>query len=144
VMTSFEWLVYPGMTLDPQRDAFLFDYLNTKYWPFSYAHMRRLLDFQNRVFRKFASVHGLDFIDIAGAYPRDPRLFDDAIHMTRAGAYLQAWIVFNGLVPVIERHLASHEWPRPDRHVLAHHPAFGERRLVPMTGIRAACASEQP
>jgi hypothetical protein len=144
VMTSFEWLVYPGMILDPERDAVLFDYLNTKYWPFSYAHMRRLLDFQNRVFRKFASVHGLDFIDVAGAFPSDPRLFDDAIHMTRAGTYLHAWIVFNGLVPVIERYLTSHEWPRPVRQVLSQHPAFGERRLVPMTDVRAACAAESP
>ncbi len=46
-------------------------------------------------------------------YPRDPRLFDDAIHMTHAGIRLQAWIVFNGLVPIIERRLAAHEWPRP-------------------------------
>jgi hypothetical protein len=68
-ITSFEWLVYPGMTLDPQRDAFLFDYLNTKYWPYSYAHMRRFLDFQNRVFRKYAATHHLDFIDVAAGVP---------------------------------------------------------------------------
>jgi len=144
VLTSFEWLVYPGMTLDPRRDAVLFAYLNTKYWPFSYAHMRRLLDFQNRVFRKYASEHGADFIDVAGVFPRDPRLFDDAIHMTRGGTRLQAWIVFNGLVPIIERRLASHEWPRSARHALATHPAFGERRLVPIADLRAACDTTAP
>jgi hypothetical protein len=141
VMTSFEWLVYPGLVLDPQRDAVLFAYLNTKYWPFSYAHLRRFLDFQNRVFRKYAAAHDLDFIDVAGAYPPDPRLFDDAIHMTRGGARLQAWIVFNGLVPMIERRLASHEWPRPVRHARLTHPAFGERHLVKLTGLRATCST---
>jgi hypothetical protein len=141
VMTSFVWLVHPGLMLDPSRDAFLFDYLNTKYWPFSYAHMRRLLDFQTQAFRKYATVHDLDFIDVAAAYPRDPRLFDDAIHMTHAGIRMQAWIVFNGLVPIVERKLASHEWPRPDRHTLLKHPAFGERHLVSNQEFRDACAA---
>ena len=139
VMTSFVWLVHPGLVVDPARDADLFSYLNTTFWPFTYAHMRRFLDFQTEVFRKYAAVHSLDFIDLAAAYPRDPRLFDDAIHMTHAGIRLQAWIVFNGLVPTLERRLASHEWPRPARHTLSKHPAFAGRRLVPMTEIRASC-----
>jgi hypothetical protein len=146
-IASFVWLVHPGLVLDPVRDALVFSYLNTTYWPFSYTHMRRFLDFQTRAFRKYASIHDLDFVDVANAYPRDPRLFGDAIHMTRAGIYLQAWIVFNGLVPVIERRLATHEWPRSARHLLSAHPAFpGGRRLVPMTEIRAACtvAGNQP
>jgi hypothetical protein len=141
VMTSFAWLVYPGMALDPARDADLLFYLNTTFWPFTYAHMRRFLDFQEHVFRKYASLHHLDFIDVASAYPRDPRLFDDAIHMTHAGIRLQAWIAFNGIVPIIERKLASHEWPRPGRHLLLQHPAFTGRRLVSMSDVRAACHS---
>lgn len=144
VMTSFVWLVHRGMVLDPVRDAVLFDYLNTAYWPFSYAHMRRFLDFQNRAFRKYASIHDLDFVDVAAAYPRDPRLFNDAIHMTGAGIRLQAWIVFNGLVPIIERRLATREWPRPVEHPLSTHPAFAERRLTPMSEVRAACAASRP
>ena len=139
VMTSFVWLVYAGMVLDPVRDAFMFDYLNTKYWPFSYRHMRRLLDFQTRVFRNYARAHDLDFIDVASGYPHDPRLFSDAIHMTRAGIRMQAWIVFNGLVPVVERRLAAVEWPRPARAAWTRHPAFRERRLVPMAEVRTAC-----
>ncbi len=139
VMTSFVWLVYPGLVLDPVRDAFAYDYLNTMFWPFTYAQMRRFLDFQTQAFRKYAAVHGLDFIDLVAAYPRDPRLFDDGIHMTRAGIHLQAWIAFNGIVPIIERQLASHAWPRPVRHALSRHPAFGERRLVSMTEVRATC-----
>jgi hypothetical protein len=139
VVSSFLWLASPGMILDPVRDAFLFDYLNVQYWPFSYAHIQRYADFQNQVFRKYAAAHGLDFIDFAGEYPRDPRLFSDAVHMMGVGIPLQAWIVFNHLVPIIERHLASGDWPRTPRQELSAHPAFGARRLVSMQTIRAAC-----
>jgi hypothetical protein len=139
-VASFLWLAEPGMLLDPVRDAFLFDYLNVQYWPFSYAHMKRYADFQNQVFRKYAAAHGLDFIDFAGEYPRDPRLFSDAIHMMGAGIPLQAWVVFNDLVPIIERRLATGEWPRTPHQPLSAHPAFGgQRRLVSMQTIRAAC-----
>jgi len=48
-------------------------------------------------------------------------------------------VVFNGLVPIIERRLASHEWPRPARHILARHPAFSGRRKVLRSEILAAC-----
>ena len=139
-IASFVWLVHQGLVLDPVRDALVFSYLNTTYWPFSYAHMRRFLDFQTRAFRKYASVHDLDFVDVAGLYPQDPRLFGDAIHMTRPGIRLQAWIVFNGLVPIIERRLASHEWPQPAKNILAHHPAFSGRRLVSRSEVLAACS----
>jgi hypothetical protein len=143
-IASFVWLVHPGLVLDPVRDALVFSYLNTTFWPFTYAHMRRFLDFQTRVFRKYAAAHALDFIDLAGLYPSDPRLFGDAIHMTTAGIRLQAWLVFNALVPIVERRLASREWPRPIRHPLSKHPAFAERRLVPMTQLRAACGKPSP
>jgi hypothetical protein len=129
------------MVVDPARDADLLSYLNTTFWPFSYAHLRRFLDFQTRVFRKYAAVHRLDNIDVGSAYPRDPRLFEDAVHMTHAGIRLQAWMVFNGLVPVIERRLASGEWPRSAMHNLSAHPAFtGRRRLVSRSEMLAACS----
>jgi hypothetical protein len=142
VLASISWLVYPGMVLDPDRDARVLSFLNTSYWPFTYAHIRRYLDFKARVFRKYAVIHGLDFVDVGDLFPRDPRLFGDVIHMMRAGIHLQAWIVFNHLVPVIERRLVSHEWPRPVRHALSRHPAFpGRRRLVPMAEVRRACGT---
>jgi hypothetical protein len=141
VMTSFMWLVYPGLVLDPARDGFLFDFLNRNYWPFSYAHLRRLLDFQARVFRKYAETHRLDFIDYAAEFPRDPRLFSDAVHMTTGGIQLQAWIMFNGLVPIVERQIASHQLPRGSRGAATVHPAFGPRRLFDLQPMRAACQS---
>lgn len=141
-VASFVWLVHEGLVLDPVRDRLVFSYLNTTYWPFTYAHLRRFLDFQTTAFRKYASLHGVDFIDVAGAYPPDPRLFGDAIHMTSAGIRLQAWLVFNALVPIAERRLESREWPRSAQHRPTRHPAFGERRLVPLGDVRAACGRE--
>jgi hypothetical protein len=133
---------FQGMVLDPVRDAGVMTFLN-HYWPFSYAHMRRYLDFKTRVFRKYAVAHNLDFVDVSGVFPRDSRLFNDGIHMTRAGIHLQAWVVFNGLVPVLDRRLASHQWPRPARHSLSKHPAFpGRGRLVPMTEVSQACGAD--
>ena len=141
VVASIGWLVYPGMVLDADRDAAILTMINTTYWPFSYAHIRRYLDFKTRALRKYAAIHQLDFVDMADSFPRDPRLFEDAIHPTRAGTRLQAWMVFNTLVPIIERHLAAHQWPRPATLHLASHPAFGGRRLVPIAQLRAACAT---
>jgi hypothetical protein len=141
VTTSFMWLVYPGMVLDSGRDKMLFDYLNVGYWPFSYAHLRRYLDFQNRVFQKYAGMHHLDFIDFAAQYPRDPRLFSDAIHMTVGGIHLQAWIMFNGLVPILERAIEAKSLPRADVRSIEAHPAFGPRRLLDVRAARSACGS---
>lgn len=140
VPMSFTWMVYDGMRLDPRRDAGLFRYLNETFWPFSYAHMRRYLDFQNLVYRRYAEQHRLDFIDYDAQFPKDPRLFYDAIHLTRAGIRLQAWIALQGLVPIIERELASGAWPRPDQTPLAAHPAFTHpRRLAPVPTLAASC-----
>lgn len=144
-IASFMWLVYDGMVLNRARDAMIYAYLNTpmsgSFGLFSYAHMRRYADFQNRVFEKYARVRGLPFIDYASAYPRDPRLFYDAIHMTTAGIRLQAWIMFQRLVPIVEDRLRSRRWPQPDRHADAVHPAFAHagREMVATDALRAAC-----
>jgi hypothetical protein len=50
MLSSFVWLVAPGMVLDSARDVLIYRELNERYWPFSYAHMRRFVDFENRVF----------------------------------------------------------------------------------------------
>jgi hypothetical protein len=115
--------------------------INTTYWPYSYAHIRRYLDFKTRALRKYAAAHQLDFVDVADSFPRDPRLFADAIHPTRAGTRLQAWMVFNALVPIVERGIAAGQWPRPATLHLSRHPAFPGRRLVPIAQVRAGCGN---
>lgn len=140
-LTSFMWLVHPGMVVDPARDTVLYDYLNKVFWPFSYGHMRRYVDFQERVFRKYAAAHNLDLIDFAGRFPRDPRLFVDAIHVTNGGVHLQAWVMFNGLVPVVERAIAANSLPRAEARSIDAHPAFGPRRTLDLRAARTSCGS---
>jgi hypothetical protein len=105
--------------------------------------MRRLVDFENRVFRKYARAHALPFNDLASAYPADPRLFLDAIHMTPAGIKLKAWLVFQQLVPELERRIAAGTLPLADPGGRTAHPAFprGAAPLVRLDDLRRSCAS---
>ncbi len=140
-VSSFVWCVRDGMQLDPARDAGVYRQLNDMYWPFSYAYMRRMADFQNRVLAKYARARGSDFIDIAASYPLDPQLFIDAIHMTEAGTKLMAWIAFQRLVPVLDEAIRRRTLPRPARAQLSRHPAFegSPRSLVSVASLRASC-----
>ena len=111
-LASFVWMVYPGMRLDLDRHLTLFRYLNETYFPATYAHMRRMADFQNRVFQAFARAHSVTYLPMAEMYPQNPDLFGDAIHMTERGLRLQAWIYFQQLVPLIQSRIDAHQWPK--------------------------------
>lgn len=123
-VASFKWLVHDGMVLDIPRDITIYRYLNETFWPFTYAHMRRMADLQNRVFEKYARRAGIWFLDFASQFPDDPRLFTDAIHMTSEGVRLKGWIMFNELASKLEKAIAEGRLPRPDREPLAEHPYF--------------------
>jgi hypothetical protein len=113
VLCSFEWLVQDGMPLSRTRHAFIYKQLNTVLWPLRYGDIRRLADFQNRVFERYARARNIPFVDVASRLPQDPNLFTDAIHMTDTGERLKAWIVFEQLVPVIRPEIESGRLPRP-------------------------------
>src|SRR5207247_1591907 len=108
-VSSFVWCVFDGMRLDPKTNVGVYEFLNTTMWPFSYAHLRRMLDFQNRVLAKYAKERDADFVDAARDYPLDPRLFFDAVHMLPLGSKLMAWTTFQQIVPLIDRRLAAGE-----------------------------------
>jgi len=139
--SSFVWLVDPGLVVDARRDAIVYRELNERYWPFSYAHMRRFVDFENRTFRAYAQARRLPFNDVDAVYPRDPRLFVDSIHMTPAGVKLKAWIVFQHLVTELDRRLAGGALPVADPGGRAAHPAFANtpRRLETITALTRRC-----
>jgi hypothetical protein len=141
-VSSFVWLVRPGLRLDLNRQLTLYRYLNDSYWPISYALMRRMADFQNRVFERYATSKKLPFIDMARAFPGDPELFGDAIHMKYPGLRLQAWIFTQALVPIIVSRTAAGEWPRPQTAAPAVHPAFDQplRRVITASELKAACS----
>jgi hypothetical protein len=108
---SFEWFTPRGEPLSATRHGFIYGQLNTVLWPLRYAEIRRLSDFQNRVFRNYAASRNIPFVDVAGELPQDPDLFRDAIHMTEVGERVKAWIVFRQLAPVIRRLIESGQLP---------------------------------
>lgn len=110
---SFVWLARDGLPLSPTRHEFIYKQLNTVLWPLRYADIRRLADFQNRVFKNYAAARKIPFVDIASEMPQDPNLFIDGIHMTDTGERMKAWIVFQQLAPLIRREIESGQLPRP-------------------------------
>lgn len=122
IVATFDWFVYDGLVLDPARHRNLYGYLNRKYWPISYANMRRLADFQNRVFKTWAANHDVPVIDVAGLMPRQPDLYDDAIHNSNLGVRVRAWVNFQSLLPLLQAEIEQGRLPRPDHAFLSEHP----------------------
>lgn len=112
-LSSFAWMVKDGLVLDPVRHKYIIEQLNVGYYPYRYRDLERLVKFENRVFAKYARVHDIPFIDVAGQLPFDPNLFLDAVHTSYSGTRLRGWINLQALIPVIEKHLADGSWPRP-------------------------------
>jgi hypothetical protein len=123
VVTTFIWMIDRGLTVDPVDRAAFYDALNVKLWPVTYADIRRLADFQNRTFRAYTEKRGLPFIDASERFPRDVTLFRDPVHMTLDGDRLRAWIMFQGLVPILQAKIAAGQLPQPDRTPFAPAPA---------------------
>ncbi len=122
VMTTFNWFVYDKMALDPQRHRNVYSFLNRLYWPVSYANMRRAADYQNRVYKRWAADNHVPLIDVAGLMPRQPDLFDDAIHNTYLGSRIRGWVVFEGLVPMLKQDIEAGLLPHPARYHYTEHP----------------------
>jgi hypothetical protein len=83
-------------------------------------------------------------VDLSAVYPQDPRLFFDAVHMTPAGIKLKAWLMFQQLVPEIDRRLADGRLPvAVQRSGVRTHPAFedGPPHLVTLASIHSHCPS---
>ncbi len=113
VLASFQWMPKDGLELNAGRHKAILENINVSYFPYTYRDLERLTNFENRVYRKYASQHDLGFIDVAGQMPRDPELFSDAMHNTPEGVRLRAWIYFLGLLPIVEQRLASGALPKP-------------------------------
>jgi hypothetical protein len=127
-LSSFAWLVHDGLRLDPVKGRYIWITDNRIYWPWTYRDIRRGLDFENRVYRKFTEAHGLAFLDVAGMIPAEPLLFADGVHMTQSGIRVKAWAFFRELLPLVEQRLASRTWPRS--HPDAHLAEFKVRRQI--------------
>ena len=110
-LASFFWMVKDGLVVDPVRHRYILEQLNAGNWPYRYRDLERLAKFQNRLFGKYAAVHGITFLDIVGHMPFDPDLFTDALHTSYAGSRIRAWAAFNLLLPLVEKRLAEKAWP---------------------------------
>jgi hypothetical protein len=128
-LSSFFRLVKDGMVLNPIRHRFILEDLNVSLYPFRYRDIERLVVFENRVFAKYAFAHNLPFIDVANAMPRNPDLLVDSIHATSGGVRVQAWVVLQQLIPVIEKRLADGHWPKPVPTDMPPLPTFTPRRI---------------
>jgi hypothetical protein len=99
-------------SLDPVKGRYIWEVNNRGYWPWTYRDIRHGLDFENQVYSKFASAHGLPFFDVASLIPSEPLLFSDGVHMTQSGVRVKAWAFFREMLPLIEQRLATGAWPR--------------------------------
>ena len=132
---SYVWLARDGMPLNPVRHKYIYEQLNTVLWPLRYRDIRRLADFQNRVFRNYARARGAEFLDVAAFSPYDLNLFTDAIHVTETGDRLRAWIVFQQLAPVVRKLVESGEWPHHTAPAdLARPPSFAASETTTRCG----------
>ncbi len=139
-IASFVWMVDPGLQLDMSRHLTLFRYLNESYWPVTYAQMRRLMDFQNRVFKTYARQHGLVYLPMDETFPRDPDLFGDAVHMTPRGLRLRAWFYLQQIIPIIQARVAAHTWPKaPSPNAPSAAWASEPPKLISRHAILASC-----
>lgn len=114
LISSFTWFAREGLVLDADRHRHIYDQLNGFTWPLRYSDIKRVSDFQNRVFKNYCNAKDLRYLDVDSMLPHDPDLFIDAIHMTEPGIRIRGWILFNMLVPIIEGGLRSGDLPRKD------------------------------
>jgi hypothetical protein len=128
-VSSFYWLVRDSMVLNPVRNKYILEQLNVALYPFRYRDIERMANFQNRFLAKYAAQHDLAFIDTASRMPFAPDLFTDAVHGRAGGLRLQAWVVLQQLIPLVERHLAKGDWPRPVPNDMPPLPTFQPRRI---------------
>jgi hypothetical protein len=122
LLGTFDWFAYDGMVMNPAEHRNLYGYLNRVYWPITYANIRRMADFQNRVLTQWATQNNVPLIDIAGQMPRHPDLYDDAIHNTQLGIRIRAWLNFEALVPRLKEDITSKRLPHPPRFSYQTHP----------------------
>jgi hypothetical protein len=123
-LSSFDWFTPRSEGLPAVRRPLVYHQLNTELWPLRYGDIRRLADFQNRVFHNYAAARKIGYLDVASIFPRDADLFEDAIHLTEAGDRLRAWIFFQQLVPAVRALLDSGRLPREAAHGLPPFPAW--------------------
>ena len=72
--------------------------------------------------------------------PRQPDLYDDAIHNTYLGSRIRAWLIFESLTPLLEQDLKAGRLPRAARLNYTEHPylkaEYYLRQLTPQETVQ--------
>jgi len=135
IVQSFKFLAYDGLRLDMKKQSNIYNYLNRQYFPYSYKNIKRVADIRNRIFKNWAAINNVDFIDTSKMMPDNPALFLDAMHNTQSGVKLRAWAVFLKLLPVVEADLKTGRLPRPDQGPNKTHPYMAPPKLEKISDI---------
>ena len=100
------------MVLRNDSNSGLYEELNgPRFWPFSYAALRQILDAHNAVIKAWARTYNVTVVDIDGRMPARPDLRVDPWHDNDLGQNMRAWLVFQALVPLLVRDLRTGEVP---------------------------------
>jgi hypothetical protein len=122
---------WDGLRLNKSQNRLLYDYLNGPvFWPARYADIRRILDAHNTTIETWARSRDVSVADIDGKYPRDPELCGDAFHDYELGMRLRAWLIFEALLPLVEKDLAAGTIPHHNAIPSGVNPAFREPMQV--------------
>lgn len=125
VVSDERLCVWQGMRLNSTADQLLYNSVNGPlYWPLRYAQIRRLLNAHNDMINAWAEAHHVAVVDIDGHYPQDPALCSDTFHDQPLGMRLRAWIIFQRLIPIIQKDVAAGLVPRANADPAGHNPAF--------------------
>ena len=66
--------------------------------------------------------------------PKDPSLYDDAVHPSAMGVRVMGWVLFNKLAALIEKDILRGRIPKKDRHPMEKHPVLEQDFELLLTG----------
>ena len=142
--------VWDGMTLRKGKNQHLYDVLNgPQFWPFTYADLRRMADAHNRVIEAWAAANAVTVVDIDGRMPARPAMCNDPWHDIFIGHRMRAWLIFQAMLPQLERDLRTGAVPRAngidsDVHPYLSKPIERIDREKWLAKVESAAASAMP
>ena len=141
IISTFVRMPTDNLKLNPVRHRKLFYEMNCYYWPISYSQTRRMIDYQNQLFKSYAIENEIEYIDVESKMPYDPDLFTDYCHKSLLGIRLRAWITFLELLPLIEKKIEAGLLPKGKIGNITVHPEFTSDRYFKVR-IDCDCAKD--
>jgi hypothetical protein len=121
VLSSFA-MITADSVLDKSENANIYGYWLHDYGSIPVKYIADLNKAANSIFKKYAETRNLAFIDVSQQLCKYPGLFIDGIHLNCEGMKIHAWIVFNQLLPIIEKKMADGKLPCTWRGNFTRHP----------------------